>query len=64
MHETRPIFTAQFHPEAWGGPTDTEYLFDSFMEMVKEKKQHVSQVTKAVPKMSERIDVSISFFPD
>ena len=24
MHETRPIFTAQFHPEAWGGPTDTE----------------------------------------
>ena len=24
MHESRPIFTAQFHPEAWGGPTDTE----------------------------------------
>lgn len=64
MHETRPIFTAQFHPEAWGGPTDTEYLFDSFMEMVKGKKQHVSQVTKAVPKMPERIDVMILFFPD
>ena len=24
MHVSRPIFTAQFHPEAWGGPTDTE----------------------------------------
>ncbi|KAI1885288.1 hypothetical protein AGOR_G00218610 [Albula goreensis] len=24
MHNTKPIFTAQFHPEAKGGPTDTE----------------------------------------
>ncbi len=33
-HKTRPIFSAQFHPEATGGPTDTEILFDDFLELV------------------------------
>jgi carbamoylphosphate synthase small subunit len=27
-HESRPYFTAQFHPEASSGPTDTEFMFD------------------------------------
>lgn len=27
-------FTVQFHPEACGGPNDTEYLFDEFIEMM------------------------------
>jgi carbamoyl-phosphate synthase (ammonia) len=31
-HETRPYFTAQFHPEACAGPTDTEFMFDTFLE--------------------------------
>ncbi|MDR2528304.1 MAG: glutamine-hydrolyzing carbamoyl-phosphate synthase small subunit [Synergistaceae bacterium] len=31
-HKTRPFFSAQFHPEASSGPTDTEFLFDRFME--------------------------------
>ncbi|XP_072032116.1 carbamoyl-phosphate synthase [ammonia], mitochondrial-like isoform X3 [Amphiura filiformis] len=35
MHESKPIFTAQFHPEHKGGPTDTEFLFDIFMDLVK-----------------------------
>lgn len=26
MHSTKPVFTAQFHPEAKGGPTDTEVI--------------------------------------
>ena len=30
-YETLPCFTVQFHPEACGGPQDTEYLFDEFM---------------------------------
>jgi len=34
-HETRPYFTAQFHPEAACGPTDTEFLFDTFLESCK-----------------------------
>ena len=30
-HKTRPFFSAQFHPEATSGPTDTEFLFDEFI---------------------------------
>ncbi|CAN0238390.1 unnamed protein product, partial [Discosporangium mesarthrocarpum] len=35
-HKTKPFFTAQFHPEAQGGPTDTEFLFDVFLNAAKE----------------------------
>jgi len=38
-HKTKPFFSTQFHPEASGGPVDTEYLFDEFMEMVKKNKK-------------------------
>ncbi|EPX71370.1 arginine specific carbamoyl-phosphate synthase subunit Arg5 [Schizosaccharomyces octosporus yFS286] len=31
-HTTRPISSVQFHPEARGGPMDTHYLFDNYME--------------------------------
>jgi carbamoyl-phosphate synthase (ammonia) len=31
-HESRPYFTAQFHPEAASGPTDTEFMFDTFLD--------------------------------
>jgi len=30
-----PAFSVQFHPEACGGPHDTNFLFDRFLEMVK-----------------------------
>jgi carbamoyl-phosphate synthase small subunit len=30
-HKTLPFFSTQFHPEASGGPTDTDYLFDEFI---------------------------------
>ena len=29
-----PAFTVQFHPEACGGPHDTAYLFDEFIELI------------------------------
>lgn len=34
-----PVFTVQFHPEASPGPGDTAYLFDEFMNMMKEYKK-------------------------
>ena len=34
-HKTNPWFSAQFHPEAAGGPTDTEFLFDEFVNLLK-----------------------------
>jgi carbamoyl-phosphate synthase small subunit len=30
-HKSMPFFSTQFHPEASGGPTDTDYLFDVFI---------------------------------
>jgi carbamoyl-phosphate synthase small subunit len=33
-HKHKPFFSTQFHPEASSGPTDTEFLFDQFMEQV------------------------------
>lgn len=35
MHETLPIQTVQFHPEANPGPAEGEYIFDEFIETVK-----------------------------
>jgi len=37
MHVSKPFFTAQFHPEAMGGPTDTAFLFDVFLNAIKSK---------------------------
>ncbi|MDF1546968.1 MAG: glutamine-hydrolyzing carbamoyl-phosphate synthase small subunit [Bacteroidales bacterium] len=37
-HKSKPFFSTQFHPEASGGPTDTEFLFDDFIEMIKSNK--------------------------
>ena len=33
-HKTKPFFSAQFHPEACSGPTDTEFMFDKFVAML------------------------------
>ena len=33
-HKTKPWFSAQFHPEAASGPTDTAFLFDMFMKAI------------------------------
>lgn len=34
IHISKPFFSAQFHPEACGGPHDTAFLFDDFIDMV------------------------------
>ncbi len=33
-HISKPFKSAQFHPEAFGGPTDTEFLFDEFIASI------------------------------
>jgi carbamoyl-phosphate synthase small subunit len=38
IHNLKPFFSTQFHPEASGGPTDTAFLFDRFIELIKESK--------------------------
>jgi carbamoyl-phosphate synthase small subunit len=38
IHKSRPIFSTQFHPEAKGGPLDSSYLFDAYLQSVQEHK--------------------------
>lgn len=35
----KKIFSVQFHPEGFGGPHDSRYLFDDFVSEIKEYKQ-------------------------
>uniref|UniRef100_A0A0B7JQY7 Glutamine amidotransferase domain-containing protein n=1 Tax=Bionectria ochroleuca TaxID=29856 RepID=A0A0B7JQY7_BIOOC len=39
MHKTRPISSTQFHPEAKGGPMDSAYLFDKYLQNVQREKE-------------------------
>ena len=38
IYKDAPIFSVQFHPEASGGPRDTEYLFDIFFQIIDDYK--------------------------
>ncbi len=38
-HKTKPVFSTQFHPEASGGPTDTAFLFDEFIDLIKQQNE-------------------------
>uniref|UniRef100_A0A8C3B465 carbamoyl-phosphate synthase (ammonia) n=1 Tax=Cyclopterus lumpus TaxID=8103 RepID=A0A8C3B465_CYCLU len=59
MHNTKPIFTAQFHPEAKGGPTDTEFLFDVFMSLIQKGKDgNIVSVMPKAPHIPPRAQVS------
>ncbi|EKG18324.1 hypothetical protein MPH_04406 [Macrophomina phaseolina MS6] len=42
IHKSRPIFSAQFHPEAKGGPLDSAYLFDKYIDCVRAYKDSQS----------------------
>ena len=42
-YHNAPAFTVQFHPEACGGPKDTAYLFDEFIELMEEKSNAVKK---------------------
>lgn len=34
IHTSRPIMSTQFHPEAKGGPLDSSFLFDAYLDQV------------------------------
>jgi carbamoyl-phosphate synthase small subunit len=38
IHRSKPFFSTQFHPEASGGPMDTDFLFDRFIELIEDSK--------------------------
>ncbi len=37
-HETLPVSSVQYHPEGSPGPQDSQYLFDDFVQLVREHK--------------------------
>ncbi len=49
IHTTKPFFTVQFHPEAKCGPTDAAYLFDQYLNKVREYKANPSNTTFYLP---------------
>ncbi len=42
QHREEPVFSIQYHSEASPGPHDTEFLFDRFLQSVKERGSHAS----------------------
>ena len=36
-HKTLPVFSVQYHPESAPGPHDSEYLFERFIELMKDQ---------------------------
>ncbi len=44
IHQNKPFFSVQFHPEACAGPTDTDFLFEMFLHRVQ---GHHSPITIA-----------------
>lgn len=38
-HKTKPFFSTQFHPEASGGPNDTQFLFKDFINLIEDNKK-------------------------
>ncbi|EAT79787.1 carbamoyl-phosphate synthase arginine-specific small subunit [Parastagonospora nodorum] len=52
IHASRPIFSAQFHPEAKGGPMDSSYLFDKYIQNVQRYKDHQSSFSEKSNKPS------------
>jgi len=45
IHKTRPIFSTQFHPEAKGGPLDSAYLFDMYLDNIQKYKESQAAIT-------------------
>lgn len=49
-HKTKPFFSAQFHPEACSGPTDTEFMFDLFVDTLNTGKLSIETNPHVAPK--------------
>ena len=60
-HKTKPWFSAQFHPEAASGPTDTEFLFDVFQKTLERSENFGSGVAPnagfdVIPMIEQELD--------
>ena len=58
-HETRPLFSVQYHPEASPGPHDAAYFFRRFREMV-DPPQVAGEQRDAAPQIAAGGDVALT----
>ena len=49
-HETLPVFSVQYHPEAAPGPEDNQYLFDRFADLVRERHTSLQPIDVLQPR--------------
>ncbi|XP_022107145.1 CAD protein-like isoform X3 [Acanthaster planci] len=60
VHNTKPLFAVQFHPENMGGPRDLEFLFKIFIDTVRDHKEGLASQKMSV---RERIHTAMMFKP-
>ena len=53
-HKELPVFSVQYHPEAAPGPSDSSYLFDDFLEMIRNHKARHPEPPRQVQIMAAR----------
>ncbi|KAI8366136.1 small subunit of carbamoyl-phosphate synthase [Blakeslea trispora] len=58
QHESKPIFSVQFHPEAKGGPQDTYYLFEEFLKHVRAQKIETEGFHASISNVKQQSTVS------
>ena len=56
-HKTNPWFSAQFHPEACSGPTDTEWMFDEFVESLTPGPSPIGERSRFFQGQKQRIEL-------
>jgi carbamoyl-phosphate synthase small subunit len=44
-HRDLPLFSVQYHPEASPGPHDADYLFEQFVQTMRDRKNAASQAS-------------------
>ncbi|XP_078362371.1 multifunctional protein CAD-like isoform X2 [Oculina patagonica] len=59
IHNSKPFYSVQFHPEHMAGPQDLEMLFDIFISTVRQNKQNVEPSIS----VKERIQQALKFDP-
>ncbi|XP_053678893.1 CAD protein [Anopheles nili] len=55
VHESKPYFSVQFHPEHMAGPTDLEVLFDVFLEAVRADRDGTGSQLSIRDRLNDRL---------
>ncbi|KAK4696547.1 aspartate carbamoyltransferase catalytic subunit, partial [Lecanoromycetidae sp. Uapishka_2] len=62
-HHSRPYFSVQFHPESTPGPRDTEFLFDVFVNAIKESVKSVEALLRPISFPGGTVDENEKLHP-